>query len=59
LVDPPLKTFKRGPTAKERKREPEELRKLPKRNKTVRYKKCGGLYHNSATHQGQGISLPR
>ncbi|KAJ8434368.1 hypothetical protein Cgig2_031614 [Carnegiea gigantea] len=54
LLDPPLKTFKRGQTAKERKRGPEELRKLPKRSRTIRWKKCGGLHHNSATCQGQG-----
>ncbi|KAJ8424317.1 hypothetical protein Cgig2_020748 [Carnegiea gigantea] len=49
-----IPTFKRGPTAKQRKRGPEELRKLPKRSRTVRCKNCGGLYHNSATYQGQG-----
>jgi len=54
LLNPLLKTFKRGPTAKQRKRGPEELRKLPKRSRTVRCKNYGGLYHNSATYQGQG-----
>ncbi|KAJ8433022.1 hypothetical protein Cgig2_015449 [Carnegiea gigantea] len=53
LLDPPLKTFKRGPLAKERKRGPAELRKLPKRSRTIKGKKYGGLHHNSATCHGQ------
>ncbi|KAJ8421027.1 hypothetical protein Cgig2_015468 [Carnegiea gigantea] len=54
LLNPPVRTLKGGLTAKERKWGLEELWKQCKRSRTVRCKKCGGLYHNSAAYQGQG-----